>query len=309
MSTVNKFNAKVAEKLDEVAHILETQHANPFRVGAYRRAAETVRETERSLADIVSDQGIAGLDNLPGIGNTLARLLFQLVTTGALPMLERLRGTVDPVSVLTTIPGIGKKYAETLHSELGIDSLEELEVAAYDGRLAKIGLGAKRISGIRDSLFARLGRIRGGSSDGFSYQPSVAEILDVDREYREKAAAEILEKIAPRRHNPERRAWLPILHTTRGKHNFTALFSNTARAHELHKTESWVVIYFETDHSHRQYTVVTGGVGDLAGRRIVRGRERECGAYYSTSVGKLSNRNAKRSVRRDGRLENLYDEK
>jgi putative hydrolase len=58
-----------------------------------------------------------------------------------------------------------------------------------------------------------------------------AELLDVDREYREKAAAGELQQIAPRRFNPSREAWLPILHTRRGNRRYTALFSNTARTH------------------------------------------------------------------------------
>jgi DNA polymerase (family 10) len=85
---------------------------------------------------------------------------------------------------------------------------------------------------------------------------------------------------------PERRAWLPVLHTERGsegeKWRFTALFSNTARAHDLGKTHDWVVIYVYDDH-HReeQHTVVTETRGPLAGRRVVRGREAECRAFHA----------------------------
>jgi hypothetical protein len=62
---------------------------------------------------------------------------------------------------------------------------------------------------------------------------------------------------------------------------FTALFSNTARAHELGKTRDWVVVYFHTDtQSEGQRTTVTETSGRLAGRRVVRGRESECLAAY-----------------------------
>lgn len=99
-------------------------------------------------------------------------------------------------------------------------------------------------------------------------------LLDVDREYREKAEDEALPTIAPRRFNPEGESWLPILHTERGPWRFTALFSNTARAHELGRTDDWVVLYYERDGHEDQATVVTERQGELAGRRVVRGRER-----------------------------------
>jgi hypothetical protein len=107
--------------------------------------------------------------------------------------------------------------------------------------------------------------------------PSVETLLDVDREYRTQAALGQLPTIAPRRFNPEGKAWLPVLHTERGDWHFTALFSNTARAHKLGRTRNWVVIYYY-DHSHRedQCTVVTETRGALRGERVVRGREEEC---------------------------------
>ena len=83
-------------------------------------------------------------------------------------------------------------------------------------------------------------------------------------------------KIAPRRFNPSHVAWLPILHTTRGRRHYTALFSNTARAHQLARTDDWVVIYWDDGRGERQATVVTATGGPLKGRRIVRGREAEC---------------------------------
>lgn len=111
--------------------------------------------------------------------------------------------------------------------------------------------------------------------------PSVAVLLEVDREYREKAAAGELPKIAPRRFNPEHKAWLPVLHTRFGPWHFTALFSNTERAHDLHRVYDWVVIYYsDPDDVEGQATVVTERRGALTGERVVRGREPECARYY-----------------------------
>ena len=70
-------------------------------------------------------------------------------------------------------------------------------------------------------------------------------------------------------------AWLPVLHTTRGRRHYTALFSNTALAHRLARTDDWVVIYWDNGRGERQGTVVTADRGPLKGRRIVRGREAE----------------------------------
>lgn len=99
--------------------------------------------------------------------------------------------------------------------------------------------------------------------------------------HRKKAAAGSLRTIAPRRFNPRGEAWLPVLHAEQGGWHFTALYSNTARAHELGRTRDWVVIYYyDGEHVEAQCTVVTEARGALAGRRVVRGREQECRAHY-----------------------------
>ena len=111
--------------------------------------------------------------------------------------------------------------------------------------------------------------------------PDVELLLDVDREYRDKAAAGALRRIAPRRQNPSGEAWLPVLHTQREGWRFTALFSNTPRAHDLHRQHDWVVLFcHDPDGLADQATVVTEWRGTLAGKRVVRGREPECARLY-----------------------------
>jgi DNA polymerase (family X) len=280
-------NAHVATMLDETARLLEEQRANPFRVQAYRNAADTVRGLHRGVDDILDAEGLAGLDRLPGIGQTLARVIDQIVTTGRFPMLERLHGASSGVAQLASIPGIGATLAQRLRDDHGIGTLEQLEIAAHDGTLAEIaGFGEKRIAGIQDVLATRLGRrSRRASSertaDAPRTEPSVAEILDIDREYRDGADAGTLPRIAPRRFNPTHAKWLPILHATSGSTHYTALYSNTARAHERGTTHDWVVIYFEGPGMDGQRTVVTASSGALSGRRVVRGRELECEQHYA----------------------------
>jgi len=142
------------------------------------------------------------------------------------------------------------------------------------------GMGPRRIAAVRASLANLLNRIRGPARPRVQ-GPDVATLLAVDREYREAAAAGRLPRIAPRRFNPEGEAWLPLLHTRHGEWHFTALFSNTARAHELGRTHDWVVIYFyDSHHQEGQHTVVTETRGPLIGRRVVRGREAACRELY-----------------------------
>jgi putative hydrolase len=274
-------NELLAGDLDEVADLLEAQGANPFRVRAYRNAAETIRGLDRPVHEILENEGTGGLQRLPAVGESLARSIEQLTLTGHLGLLDRLRGA-GPEDLLITVPGIGPALAARIHETLSIESLADLESAAHDGRLAEVdGLGRRRIQMIRESLAGRLRRRQRDQPRPPSqpvHQPPVTELLDVDREYRAAAESGKLPRIAPRRFNPGREAWLPVLHTQRGERHSTALFSNTARAHEVGAIRDWVVIYRDDPDGGGQWTVVTGRFGALKGRRVLRGREDECKA-------------------------------
>jgi hypothetical protein len=277
-------NDEIARQLEEVAEHLEAQNANPFRVRAYRTAAGTIRQLTSPAHQILEERGFEGLLELPGIGRSLAHAIGQLLHTGSLPLLDRLRGEHSPERVLRSVPYLGKEFARRIHEQLGIETLAELERAAWDGRLAEIpGMGRKRIEAIRDSLAGRFRRrppVAVSAERHESDAPPVAELLDVDQEYRRLAEADRLPRIAPRRFNPEGKAWLPILHTRRDSRHYTALFSNTARAHELGTTRDWVVIYRDDVGDHGQWTVITAGLGKLKEKRVVRGRESQCAALY-----------------------------
>jgi hypothetical protein len=237
---------------------------------------------DRPAAEILSEHGPAGLESLPGIGRNLAGSIATYIQNGHMPVLERLQGENDPIGLFTSVPGIGDAWARRLYEQMGIETLEDLERAAHDGRLENLaGLGPKRLAGIKDSLAQRLRPIRRKApAPSAPEEPPVAELLDVDEEYRKKAAANQLKKIAPRRFNPKGEAWLPVLHTRRGNHHYNVLFSNTARAHELGKTHDWVVLYYDGGLGERQNTVVTAERGALRGKRVVRGREADCARFY-----------------------------
>ncbi len=303
-------NARFADLLREMAALLEAQGDNAFRVAVYRRAADTVAALSGGVRAIFQAEGVAGLDALPTIGPGIAAAIAEIASTGRWSRLDRLRGEAGVEAVFHTIPGVGMALAHRLHDELDVDSLEALEVAAHDGRLERLAqVGPRRAAAIRAALTQMLDRTRAlrrvrspaapaaGAPAGATGSLAVTEapgpapavdgpgiglLLGVDLEYRDGAAAGRLPTIAPRRFNPEGKAWLPVLHARRGDWHFTALFSNTARAHELGRVHDWVVIYAENhDHHEHQYTVVTPAGGALAGRRVVRGREAECRAWYA----------------------------
>jgi len=267
-------NKQIAERLAEVADLLERKGENPYKVRAYREGAETVRGLGRPAHEVLREGGRAALRRLPGIGKGLARAVEELALTGRLTRLDELRGEVDPDALLGSVGGLGPALARRVRTHLGVTTLEGLEQAAHDGRLAQVpGLGPRRVQAVRESLAARLGRRRRHAEGGpAAEEPPVEELLSVDEEYRRKAAAGELRLIAPRRFNPTGEARLPVLRTRRGERRYTALYSNTAQAHRKGATRDWVVIYLRGPGGEDQWTVVT----TRAGRRVVRGREKEC---------------------------------
>ncbi|HSO22152.1 MAG TPA: helix-hairpin-helix domain-containing protein [Chondromyces sp.] len=285
-----KTNAEIGDVLDRAAELLEVSDANPFRIRSYRRAADAVRDADPPISEQLREGGREALTGIPGIGDRLAGSIEEIADTGRLGLVDSLEAEISPESLLSKVPGIGPTLAARIHRELGVDSLEELEIAAHDGRLDTVeGLGDGRIRGIRDALAGRLTRSAGrrarGRVDGRTNDPEedppVALLLEVDERYRREAEAGNLHTIAPRRFNPEGKKWLPIMEVEKDGWSLTALFSNTARAHDLGTTRDWVVIYYEREgDGEDQCTVITAGSGPLEGRRIVVGREQECLEYY-----------------------------
>ena len=286
---MHAFNHDVASKLREIAALLNTQHANPFRCNAYLHAADTLDNMPQNIAELMQAEGIQGLIALPGIGEGIARSIYEYIATGRMSRLENLKGASDPVALFRSIPTVGRALAERIHDSLHVESLEALENAVRGGQLARVeGLGTKRREAIETWLQQHLDqqRRRPEPIRQDDVMPAVTLILKVDEEYRAKAKVGSLPAITPKRFNPRNKAWLPILHTTYDHWHFTALYSNTARAHNLNRVHDWVVIYFYDDH-HRegQHTVVTETHGKLKGKRVVRGREPECLQIYETASG------------------------
>ena len=275
-------NETLASILDEIAQLLERQGADRYRVSAYRNAACTIRRSVRPLFDIYKDAGPKGLEELPGIGPSLAGKIGEALCHGRSRVLERLRHRQATGNLLTTLPTIGPRLAERIRRTLGVDSLEEVLRAARDGRLRRVaGFGHKRVQAIRQSLASRLNdrpapRAPGTRPD----EPSVVELLEIDRQYRRLAGQGRLVMVRPRNFNPTGAAWLPVWHTQWKGRRIRAHYANTARCHRWGRVRDWVVITCEDKQAFGRWTVVTATHGPLRGRRVVQDRERECQAHY-----------------------------
>jgi len=273
---VLSINLATAGKLRDYADLLDQQGDDGFRSRAYRRAAEVIASLHRPIVDILSKEGREGLVALPAIGKGIAGAIAEIVSTGRWSQLERLRGELAPEALFRTIPGIGERLAHRLAEQAQLESLEDLEYAVHFGKLAVAGVGPRRKRMIAAALAERLGRPVFTTREVHAPLPPVALVLQVDAMYRERAAADQLRKIAPKRFNPTGEAWLPIMHARHDDWHFTALFSNTRLAHELARTHDWVVIYYQREgQPEGRCTVVTETRGSKAGTRVIRGRDDE----------------------------------
>jgi len=183
------------------------------------------------------------------------------------PLAKHLRN--EGMNVLRTIDGIGEKLAGLIQEYVDsgkVKLLKDLEAEA------------RAVPAVAESS---AGKPKKAAPERTRAEPPVDVMLGVDEEYRTKAKAGKLKMIAPKRFNPEGRAWLPIYSVEQGGWKFTVMFSNTARAHELGKTDDWVVVYYERGSGENQCTVVTEQKGVLKGKRVVRGREKECQEFYT----------------------------
>jgi hypothetical protein len=290
MSAHPPSNSDIADVLSRIADLLEAQGASMPRVRAWRLGAAGIRAEPRPVHEIFRADGRVGLEAIAHVGERLANVVIELLRTGRTRVLDRLEGEIAPADVFAGFPGISDELAARIHDVLAIETLEELGRAAADGRLAALdGFGAVRARAVREVLAGRLTSPVGHALDlpvteTPHLAPPVALLLDTDSRYREQALAGRLRRIAPRRFNPGNDAWLPILHEDVAGWSLTALFSNTALAHELAKTADWVVVYYERNGAEGRATIVTETHGPLRGRRVVRGRETETAALVTPRV-------------------------
>ncbi|MFX1674968.1 DNA polymerase/3'-5' exonuclease PolX [Paraburkholderia sp. A2WS-5] len=153
-------NADIAEVFSEIADLLDIQGSNPFRVRAYRNAARSVSEYARNVRTMVAEG--ADLRTIPAIGDDLALKIQEIVRTGTCAMLAKLRtGMPSAVTALLRIPGLGPRRVRKLYEHLHVQSLQELERAAAEGRIHQLpGFGKQTEAQILAHIQARLDKAR-----------------------------------------------------------------------------------------------------------------------------------------------------
>jgi len=153
-------NSEVAKVLFEIADYLEIQGVS-FKPQAYRRAAGAIESLDRSIEDYHRTNS---LRDIPGIGEAIAEKISELISTGKLGYLEKLKAEMPPgILELLEIPDIGPKKAMMLTKQLGVKSIEDLKAAIFDHRLQGLkGFGAKTEERILQGI--RVVESRGGRS-------------------------------------------------------------------------------------------------------------------------------------------------
>jgi len=132
-------NEEIAQVFEDLASLLELKGELIFKVRAYQRAARSIEMFPEPIELLVRRGEAERLREVPGIGDAIARKIEELVTTGRLRALEEAKEGLPPgVLNLMRIPGIGPKTALRLAQELGISTVEELEQALEDGRVARL---------------------------------------------------------------------------------------------------------------------------------------------------------------------------
>ncbi len=103
-------NKEIAGVLDHIAELLEAQKANPHRIRAYRNGAQQIRASKKELAEIAESGGPAALQALPGIGESLSRLVMEYVLTAVAACWRPCRAPSPPKTSLTKSPASGRNW-------------------------------------------------------------------------------------------------------------------------------------------------------------------------------------------------------
>jgi DNA polymerase (family X) len=149
-------NAEIADRLSTLAQLLSMEKANPYKVKAYRRGAMTVRGLGESFAELV--RGNADLTVYPGIGEAIGASIREIVLTGTLASLERLRSHASPEQIsISAHPKLDPKRVLRVFKKLKISSIEPLRQALDSGEI-------ERIFGLRMAQHVRQGCSRAGRS-------------------------------------------------------------------------------------------------------------------------------------------------
>ena len=147
-------NDAIARRFHRLAALMEVRGDDPFRLRSYRNAAEAIEVWPTPLKEIAEKEGVAGLQEIPGVGKAIAGKVVELLAKGTFDAWERLTAeTPESVLDLLEIPGIGPKTAALLHQRFKVSSLAELKVFVNSGGLDMVdGIGPKTATRIKEVL-------------------------------------------------------------------------------------------------------------------------------------------------------------
>ena len=145
-------NSEIADRLSSLAQLLSTDKANLYKKKAYRRAANTIRGLGESVDELVRRN--ADLTVYPGIGKAISGAIREIVLTGTLATLEKLRSDASPELLsISDYPKLDPKRVQRIYTRLRISSIEALRQALEDGDIERV-LGPRMAQHVRQGLIA-----------------------------------------------------------------------------------------------------------------------------------------------------------
>ena len=149
-------NEEIARRFERFAVLLEIRGEDKFRVRSYRNAAEVIETWPTPLARVAREDGLKGLQSLPGVGKAISSKIVELLERGTFEAYEKLTAeTPETVLDLLDVGGVGIKTAAVLHQQFKISSLEDLSQFVAGGGLELVdGVGERSAARIAESLRA-----------------------------------------------------------------------------------------------------------------------------------------------------------
>ena len=147
-------NKQIAHRFRSMASLMEVRGEDSFRIRSYRMAAEAIETWPTPMKEIAAEDGVAGLQEIPGVGKAIAGKTVELLEKGTFDAWDRLTvETPETVLDLLELPGVGPKTAATFHQKFKITSLEDLRKFIDGGGLEMVdGIGPKTAERIRQNL-------------------------------------------------------------------------------------------------------------------------------------------------------------
>ena len=145
---------EIDSRFYRLSELMEVRGDDQFRLRSYRNAAEAIEVWPTSLKEIADEEGVAGLQEIPGVGKAIAGKVIELLAKGTFDAWERLTAeTPETVLDLLEIPGIGPKTAALLHQRFKVSSQEDLKNFVASGGLEMVdGIGPKTAERIKEAL-------------------------------------------------------------------------------------------------------------------------------------------------------------